>query len=146
MTIAPEKSLFHLLHRALQISDERLALNLDDLDLTHRQIVVLSIIERNGGCNQIQIVEASGVDRATLSGIVNRLLKKGLIVRQRNRKDTRAYTLSLTGAGRRQLEAASQSIARLESQILAAMSPRMRLRLVRSLDVLIAGQAADSLT
>lgn len=91
------------LHRQCQVADylARQALAAAGVTrVTERQISVLLAVRAHQPCSQAQLVEITGIDRATLGNIAERLTKLGDIKRPRNGKDRRAYTITLTRQGR----------------------------------------------
>ena len=140
MEQALNQSILHLLHRAGQVADERFAKAIDPIDLTSRQLVVLGIVAANEGTSQTGIVEASGIDRSTLADIVRRLTTRGLLARRRSKLDTRAYNVSMTAEGRRVLASASPILARIEADLLAALSEKRRAELFAALGTLTASR------
>lgn len=108
-------SLLHMLRRASQVGDALFWEESRDDTLTARQFAILSAIAERDGSPQSAIVEATGIDRSTLSDVMNRLEKRGLISRQRSRSDARAYKVHLTAEGQNTLESgriAAQSVDR----------------------------------
>jgi MarR family transcriptional regulator, temperature-dependent positive regulator of motility len=130
MEFSADNSLLHLVHRASQIAEERVASALGDASLTPRQIIVLAAIAANEGASQTAIVEATGVDRSTLADMVKRLLKRGLLSRRRTKEDARAYAVKLTEAGQRTLATAVPVLMRIEAEMLAALPAKQRGELV----------------
>ncbi|MEY2620638.1 MAG: HTH-type transcriptional repressor NicR, partial [Pseudomonadota bacterium] len=63
-----------------------------------------------------------GYDRATIGGVIDRLLKKGWINRTTNAKDRRARELSLTPQGRRVLATLTPLVHALQPAILHPLS------------------------
>lgn len=51
------------------------------------------------GVPQARLVEATGIDRSTLSSTMQRLERRGLLSRKRCKDDGRAYDVKLTAAG-----------------------------------------------
>jgi DNA-binding MarR family transcriptional regulator len=51
-----------------------------------------------------ELAEKAGVTRATMSGLINGLLRDGLVARQDDNKDRRSYTIQLTIAGQNKLD------------------------------------------
>jgi DNA-binding MarR family transcriptional regulator len=62
--------------------------------------MVLFFIADRPGLNQISLVHATGVDRTTVADMILRLQRKGPVRRRRSNRDARAYTLTLTQAGK----------------------------------------------
>jgi MarR family transcriptional regulator for hemolysin len=68
-------------------------------DLTLPQWRVLAELARQGGLSQARLANAVDADPMTLSGIVDRLEKRGLVDRQQDPADSRAKIVRLTEAG-----------------------------------------------
>ena len=126
MSASSEKSLLHLLHRAVQVGTDRFARELGESGLTARQLVILKTIAVNEGASQTAIVDITGVDRSTMADIVQRLSKRRLISRQRTKEDARAYALAVTEAGQRAISAADPILRQVERDMLAAIPAKQR--------------------
>jgi DNA-binding MarR family transcriptional regulator len=73
-------------------------------------------------------------DRTTITGVVDRLVQKGLAVREANSRDRRAHVLQVTDEGRRVLrgiEPAVEAAQRIMLRGLAAGEARELMRLLR---------------
>ncbi len=70
---------------------------------TFQQAVVLSFIHFNPGCNQKAVEKSLEVRGATVTVLLATMAAKGLIERQRNPRDARGVSLSLTPKGRKTL-------------------------------------------
>jgi len=68
-------------------------------DLGSTQWYVLNHLAGQGPTPQRDLVQALGVERASLSAIVTTLVRKGLVAQQVSPGDQRQRTLSLTPAG-----------------------------------------------
>lgn len=70
-------------------------------ELTWTAFVVLWIAWIWGGAETRIIAEESGVSKATLSGVLNTLERRGLIARRQGEQDKRLVTVHLTTSGTR---------------------------------------------
>ena len=130
-------SLLHLLHRAGQCADELFASNMGQSSLTPRQFEVLRAVSHSDEPSQTHLVEMTGVDRSTLADIVRRLVERGLLARQRTRRDARTYAVTITEEGR-QVLAASEPIAyKTNERLLAGLTNGEREALVSALTRII---------
>ena len=77
---------------------------MEDYDLTPPQYGVLAALGDEDGLIQRQLGDGLGIDRATLSGILERLGKLGYIARRTDTQDRRAVIVTLTDKGRTLLE------------------------------------------
>ncbi|MCF8105565.1 MAG: MarR family transcriptional regulator [Desulfohalobiaceae bacterium] len=71
------------------------------LEITPEQWSVLSCLWEKEGQYSTEIAEKTGRDKHTISRIINLLLKKGIVRRQRDPQDKRRAHLYLTEKGRR---------------------------------------------
>lgn len=78
--------------------------------VTPQQFVLLAFLWKRDGLSQTELTEKTDVDRTTLSGLIDRLEKQGLVIRANHPGDRRAYLVKLTPAGR-SLESELTSIA-----------------------------------
>ncbi len=67
------------------------------------QAGALFYLEKNDGCQQKDMANGLKLDTSAITGMVERLTKKGMIAKQRSEKDKRAFTLHLTPGGREAL-------------------------------------------
>lgn len=116
---AIDQSVIHLLHRASQRASEIFALETRDFDLTARQYAVIATISRNEGLSQTDLVRLTGIDRSTLADVVQRLLKRRLILRARTPRDGRTYSVSLSDEGRAVLQSIKPSAKRADRTVKA---------------------------
>jgi DNA-binding MarR family transcriptional regulator len=116
-----DKSALHLLHRADQCAFNAFYGNIDRQVLTPRQYCVLATIREEAGASQTTIVRRTGIDRSTLSDIVRRLGRKGLLERERNDNDARAYSIRLTEAGQQALNNAEPVVQAAEERLLSIL-------------------------
>lgn len=87
------------------------------LDITASQHTVLEAIKSLDSPSQHDIVRVTGIDRSTMTDIVRRLSRKGLITRKRARTDARRYDLTLTAVGRVTASKAAVIANRFEARL-----------------------------
>lgn len=78
------------------------------LDVTPGQFGVLVLIAANKGLSQSALGQALGLDRSTMVGVIDRLDRRGLVVRAPAPNDRRSYALKLSAKG----EALRREVAR----------------------------------
>ncbi len=125
------------------VSHRRLEQELDAFHLTVPQYVALNCIkegtheratgvgapgsaERSEGCSMSELAESSHQVSATMTGIVDRLLDRGLVVRERDPNDRRTLRVGLTHAGTELLERVRQRKRAWMLQFLETLSPDER--------------------
>ena len=128
------RSVLHLLYRAMQCAS-----NLFESEIgimTPRQFAVLAALDGEEGASQAMLTKRTGIDRSTLSEVVQRILAKGFVVRRRSTTDRRAYTVKLTRQGRQKLTSVRPVVERVDDQILAMIPSRQRDAFVQALSAL----------
>jgi DNA-binding MarR family transcriptional regulator len=79
-------------------------------DLTPVQYVALAAIDANPGIDQVTLAGLIAYDRTTITGVIDRLVQKGLVARQESSRDRRARELKITDAGRRTYRAITPAV------------------------------------
>jgi DNA-binding MarR family transcriptional regulator len=138
-----DRSPLHLLHRVGQCAEDLFQIEMSGLDLTPRQYIVLLTVSKAEGLSQTDLVESTGIDRSTMADLVRRMLKKGLLQRQRSKEDRRAYSVSLTEQGAHALKAAEPVASRADDRLLVALSASMAEEFVSNLNAIIRAFSAD---
>jgi DNA-binding MarR family transcriptional regulator len=75
-----------------------------DVNIRPGRFATLMLIGRNPGISQTALSQANGRDKSTLTPVLNDLVKRGLVRRERTPDDRRTYELTLTKAGQRMLQ------------------------------------------
>jgi DNA-binding MarR family transcriptional regulator len=83
-----------------------------------------------------RLAELSGVSRAAVSTLSQRLERDGLLHRDPSAADARSVTLSLTSDGQARLAAAFTEHNRREQRLISRLDPDERTELIRLLDKL----------
>ena len=90
-------------------------------DLTPVQFAALDAIYTNKGSDQAFIAEMIGYDKATIGGVINRLVTKGLVRRVVNAQDRRSRALSLTTKGNKVRSVLLPIVQELQKEILSPL-------------------------
>lgn len=101
--------------------------------VTADQFVVLSLLGEHGGCTQRELAGLSASDANTISAMLRRLERKGLVVRKDHPGDERAFTLQLTASGRALRALCEQTSRPLHARLESCIPPGERLRLATAL-------------
>lgn len=107
-------------HRVL----DRLAADLEDLGLSQGEVNALAQLEPRAGCTVAKLQAATGQRASTLTGVINRLERRGLVERRLNPRDRRSFTIKLTDDGRQAAARVRRSFRELDRSALAAVSER----------------------
>ena len=118
---AIDRSIIHLLHRASQRATEIFALETRTFDITARQYAVLTAVAQHEGLSQTDLVRLTGIDRSTLADVVQRLLRRGYIEREKTTQDGRTYAVTLSTHGHELLEAIKPHARRADRTVLSCL-------------------------
>ena len=91
----------YLIRRAHQAATARFAEEMSQagLALTPFQYAALSAIAAQPGLDQARVAQMADCDRATMGGVLDRLVDRGLVARTVSERDRRARVLHLTESG-----------------------------------------------
>ena len=114
------------LHRATHATLHALTARLADLDLPAADINVLANLADGTGQTVGALATATATRPSTLTSLLDRLTRRGYIVRDSDLADRRSFVVRLTPAGQAAAVRAAAAIAELEQQALAAVTPQQR--------------------
>lgn len=95
-------------------------------DLTAVQFATLVAMAQTPGLDQATLAKRIAYDRATIGGVIKRLVQKGLVSRQPDDKDRRAFKIGLTSEGATILAQIRPFILALQIDILPGLSEAER--------------------
>jgi len=129
-------SIEQLLLRIGWLEQRRFAHDLSNFGLTVPQFFVLRSISLRGQQRTMSALAGDTLHRcATMTGIVDRLVKMGLVTRHRDTSDRRRVLVELTPAGRKVLDKVRRSREKRLHETLARLSPEDAKELLRLLRV-----------
>jgi MarR family transcriptional regulator, organic hydroperoxide resistance regulator len=108
----------------------------DASELTPTQLVVLSNLEE-GPMRVGVLAAAAGAAQNTISEVVARLQRSGLVSKQRDPSDHRAVLVGLTAQGTQALESRRTAMRSAHRTVLEALSTEDRQRFVDAFEVLV---------
>lgn len=125
----------HLIRRLHQRSTYLFGLRTQEagFDLTPVQFAALDAIHHHPGVDQAFIAEMIGYDRATIGGVIDRLVKKSWVRRVVSEQDRRARELSLTAKGNSVRMALLPIVQELQKEILEPLSKAGQESLIREI-------------
>lgn len=109
---------------------------MEKFELRPVDFTVLSLLKANPNINQKRLSNAINVSPPNLATLLDRLEKRGLLVRQRNPLDKRSQTLVLTTEGVRMCIKAEKTASELERKATSALSDTEREQLLQLLQKL----------
>lgn len=101
--------------------------------LTAVQFSTLCALDDGVSRSQVELVKATGVDQATIRGIVERLKARDLISLSKDPGDGRKVIITITEAGREALTAMTPCAIRSSEDTLGPLNPAERLALLHTL-------------
>lgn len=101
-------------------------------NLTPVQYAALTAIGTQPGIDQATLAGLIAYDRTTITGVVDRLVRKGFLVRQASR-DRRAHALEITDEGRQTLDGIEPAVDAAQRIILGGLSTAEAATLMRLL-------------
>ena len=113
-----EHQVGYWLRRAYQRHMAIFAGIMSDLDLTSMQFAALVKLHELKAVSQTELGRLTGMDRATISGVVARLKRRNLVLYKPDPLDKRSRIIALTPAGDTLLHEAMQRIGRVTEQTL----------------------------
>ena len=115
---------------------------LGDLDFTPGSFGVLTLIRANPGITQVALAAAFGVDKSTMSPVIVRLEKRGLVRREVLASDRRCHALFFEPSAETVFVAARAKFRALEAGVAARLSKAEQRELARLLGKLQGGADA----
>jgi DNA-binding MarR family transcriptional regulator len=118
----------HLIRRLQQISVSLFTARMAEagLDLTSVQFAALATLRDRLGLDQQTLAGLIAYDRVTIGGVLDRLVEKGLVLREVSPLDRRARVLRLSADGESVLALALPWVDRVQEDILTLLSSEER--------------------
>lgn len=118
----------HLIRRLHQITSSVFYLRMQDhgLEITSVQFAALSAIKARPGIDQASLAGMIAYDRATITGVIDRLEAKGFVKRSVSERDRRLREINLTEAGRNVLIETIPTVRSLQNEILMGLTEEER--------------------
>jgi MarR family transcriptional regulator, temperature-dependent positive regulator of motility len=107
-------------------------------DLTPVQYAALAAISANPGIDQITLAGLIAYDRTTITGVIDRLVQKNLVIREASSRDRRARVLTLTTEGKKTLRAITPAVEAAQATMLRGLTAAEGRELMRLLRKAIA--------
>ncbi|MGC2780761.1 MAG: MarR family transcriptional regulator [Bradyrhizobium sp.] len=136
----------HLARRFQQIAVAVFLAEVDaaGFDLTPVQYAALAAIATNPAIDQITLAGLIAYDRTTITGVIDRLAQKGLVVRQASARDRRSRELRITDDGRRILATITPAVEAAQRLMVRGLTEEEAGELIRLLQKAIAAGNALS--
>jgi MarR family transcriptional regulator, lower aerobic nicotinate degradation pathway regulator len=119
-----------LFFRLWRASHTRTAEALEAIGLTPALFGLLNVLGARDGAIQQRLSSDMGIDPSAMVTLIDELEGAGLAERRRREGDRRAWEVTITPKGRRTLERARRSAAKVEDEVLGGLSPGDRRQLL----------------
>lgn len=103
--------------------------------LSKQQVALMTAIAHMPAATHAQLSEETGFDRNTLADTLDRLIGKGLAVRNRSQVDARAYDVQLTPAGTALLASLIPLAAEVQAKIIEPLPEELRPQFIHCLRI-----------
>lgn len=103
--------------RAMQVLEKRIAVSLMYSGLRIPQFRLLSLLNEHGPLTVTEISNLLDVTRATVSVMVNELIRSGALIAEENSSDRRSFHLCLTDLGHNKLNVARSDMGVMQQKI-----------------------------
>lgn len=127
----------HSIRRLQQIAVSIFLKETSGFSITPDQYAAIAALYVFPGVDQLTLANAIGIDRTTISGLIDRLQAKGLVIRKISEADRRAKLLFLTAAGIRLLANIGGAVDRAQERILSPLSAQERKVFLKTMDRLV---------
>jgi len=105
-----------------------------EFGVTPTQLAALAKLDDVGRVSQNELGRLTAMDPATIWGVVNRLVKQGLVVQSHDPKDARLVMLELTDKGKDAIQRMKAVGAEVSRETLAGFSDEEAEQLIRLLE------------
>ena len=85
---------------------------------------VLAALSNNGEQRQIDLVENTSIDVSTMSRLITRMVRQGLVTRNRSKTSSREVVIALTTKGRAQVDGLIPIAKKLEGVAVTGLPPK----------------------
>jgi DNA-binding MarR family transcriptional regulator len=100
--------------------------SLDPYGLSIEMWRVLAVLSSRGELRQVDIARMTSIDASTLSRLVARIIRLGLVTRARSKSNQREVAVRLSAKGRSVVERLIPIARRLEQEAIAGLTPRQQ--------------------
>jgi DNA-binding MarR family transcriptional regulator len=116
----------YLVRRLQQVATAIFSDEMGEYGITAPQYAALSVVVARPNLDQNTTAFLAGVERTTIVGVINRLVRKGLVRRKVSKADRRVRLLSPTVEGIRFFQKVNAPIERIGTRLLEPCSARER--------------------
>lgn len=115
---------FYLFTQIFWARGREINARLANFDLDYQRWRVLAVLNEFPDCTMQLLADTAGVDRTTLTHTVKLMIEERLISKNQRESDRRSVVLSLTGKGRKVLDAILPSVIATNERCFAGFSSK----------------------
>jgi len=131
MDIINKDSLYYLFLEIQRLHYYRTHVLLDEIGVYHGQPPMLFILNKNDGLSQKEIADMLKVKASTITVMLKRMEKAGIVERRQDREDQRVSRVYITEEGRELCKKASDVMKNIEAECFGNFSVEERIILKR---------------
>ncbi len=109
--------------RLASVMQDKFNKDLDAMDVTWPQWMVMNVLSNNLANTPAHIAEQIGVDRSAITRLVDRLEKKGLVMREHDGLDRRSVKVQITDPGQMMVSHLNEAAEKHQQKFLAELHP-----------------------
>lgn len=144
--LSVESEIVAALRRIMRAVDQHSRQLLEEYGLTGPQLIVLQAAARLRGAPPSALAREIHLSRPTVTGILDRLEKRGLVLRSPHPRDRRSFEISVTPSGARMLAAAPSLLQDRFLRELASIEDWERSMMLSTLQRIAAMMDADTIS
>ena len=122
----------HLLRRAQQVGVATFS-KIVGTDIRPRQFALMITVSKRPGLHQVDYMKDVGMDRSTISDVVERLEKRGLLERRKEDGDDRTANLYVTAKGQDAIDQTLPAVRKMEQALLNKVPPHLQAPFIEAL-------------
>ena len=132
-----DNAIGHLLRRAYQRTSSVLISQIGQYDITPVQFATLARLNEYGSLSQNHLGRLVDIEPGNFHGVINRLLKRDLLVKQKDINDQRKVILSLSKTGKELIKSLKPMSEQATATTLAPLTENQRAQLYKLLDKIL---------
>lgn len=127
------EQLTHLMRRMFRV----VRMPEEHAELTPTQLLTLSHLDVHGAMRIGALAQALGAAQNTVSEVVSRMVRSGMLLKERDPADNRAVIVRLGPQGKAALEQHREGARRVNRELLEALTPEQQERLIESFEMMV---------
>ena len=126
-----DQSFHYLLMINQSLFQKKMIARLSEIGLTSGQPKILDFLNQHNGCMQKELAFGCQIEQATLTGILERMEEKGLIIRKTKEKNRRSSYVFFTDKGMEYAAKVNCIFKEVEDEVLMGLSEEDKKDLTR---------------